>query len=263
MRPEYSSARQDFAAGLADWPMWGRLGWADVRRRYRRTAIGPFWTSLSLSVFVLALGIVWAALWQQPLRTFLPFLCAGLVVWTFVSTTIAESCSVFVAQESLIKQIRFDYSMLASAMVWRNLIVFFHNLLVYVLVAVIFQPPLSLETLLFIPGLALVAVNLMWIVILTGLLTARFRDIQQLVGMFLQISLFVTPVFWSPEQLGNHPMLVQANILFHLVDVVRTPLLGHAPALLSYIVIILLAIVGWVATFDVYSRFRRRLPYWL
>lgn len=263
MKAEYSSAKADFASGLTDWPMWGRLGWADVRRRYRRTAIGPFWTSISLAVFVLALGIVWSALWKQPLAEYLPFLCAGLVVWTFVATTIIESCTLLVQQESLIKQIRFNYSMLASAAVWRNFIVFLHNLVVFVVVAAIFQPPITLNTLLVIPGLILVAANLVWIVLLVGLFTARFRDIQQLVAMVLQIALFVTPVFWSPHQLDNHPILVQANLLFHLVDVVRSPLLGAAPHTMSWLIVAVLAVIGWLVTFDIFSRFRRRVPYWL
>jgi ABC-type polysaccharide/polyol phosphate export permease len=263
MKPEYGSARQDLALGLTDWRMWGRMGWAEVRRRYRRTLIGPFWTSLSLSVFVLALGIVWSALWQQPLATFLPFLCAGLIVWTFVSTTIIESCSLFVSNESLIKQIRVHYSMLVSAVVWRNLIVFLHNLIVFVIVAIIFLPPINLNTLLVLPGLVLLALNLMWIAMLTGLFTTRFRDIQQLVTTLLQIALFVTPIFWTPDQLANHAVMVQMNVLFHLVDVVRAPLLGTAPAALSYVAVSLLAVVGWLVTFDLYSRFRRRVPYWL
>jgi len=263
MKPQYARAKQDLALGLTDWPMWGRLGWADVRRRYRRTLIGPFWTSISMSVFVLALGVVWSTLWHQPLSTYLPFLCAGLIVWSFIATTISESCTLFVMQESLIKQIRFEYSMLASAAVWRNLIVFFHNLVVYVIVALVFQPPVNLNTLLMVPGLALVAINLAWVAMLGGLFTARFRDIQQLINMVMQIALFVTPVFWDPDQLQSHPIMFQANPLFHLVDVVRTPLLGAAPHMLSYVMVSLMAIVGWLVTFDLYSRFRRRLPYWL
>jgi ABC-type polysaccharide/polyol phosphate export permease len=263
MTPEYASAQRDFSRGVTDWRMWGRLGWAEVRRRYRRTLIGPFWTSLSLAVFVLALGVVWATLWHQAVRTYLPFLCAGLITWTFISTTMIESCSMFISQEPLIKQMRFHYSMLASAAVWRNLIVFLHNLLVYVLVAAVCWPPVNLNTLLVVPGLLLASANLIWMAILIGLLTARFRDIQQLLTTLLQIAMFVTPIFWAPSQLSHHPMLVHFNVLYHLIDVVRSPLLGQTPSFESYWVVSLMAVLGWGLTFDIYSRFRRRVAYWL
>lgn len=263
MTPQYAIALEDFSRGITDLRVWGRLGWAEVRRRYRRTLIGPFWTSLSLAIFVVALGVVWATLWHQAVRTYLPFLCAGLIAWTFVSTTVVESCTMFVAQEALIKQMRFSYSMLAASVVWRNLIVFFHNLAVYVVVAAICWPPVNFYTLLVLPGLLLTSLNLMWIALLFGLLSARFRDVQQFVQAMLGIAMFVTPIFWQPAQLAKHPVLVHANFLFHLVDVIRAPLLGEAPRLESYAVVILMNLVGWLITFDVYSRFRRRLAYWL
>lgn len=261
--PHYASARNDITVGLSDWRMWGRLGWAEVRRRYRRTVLGPFWTSFSLAVFVVTLGIVWSTLWHQEVRTYLPFLCAGLVTWTFVSTTLIESCAAFTAQEMLIKQMRFPYSILAASVVWRNLVVFFHNILVYVLVAAICWPPVNWNTLLVIPGLLLTSVNLVWIALLFGLLTARYRDVQQLTSMILQIALFVTPIFWKPTQLRGHIALVHGNLLYHLVEIVRGPLLGEAPSLVSWGMAIGMAIVGWLVTFDIFSRFRRRLPYWL
>src|SRR5450631_910433 len=103
MVPEYKAAVTDVIEGLADWPMWGRLGWQEVKRRYRRTAIGPLWSTLSLGIFIFVLGFVWANLWHQDVHVFLPFLSAGLLAWTLVTTIINESCSVFISAEALIK----------------------------------------------------------------------------------------------------------------------------------------------------------------
>jgi hypothetical protein len=32
--------------------MWGRLGWQDIKRRYRRTVIGPFWNIVTCGLFL-------------------------------------------------------------------------------------------------------------------------------------------------------------------------------------------------------------------
>ena len=60
-----------------------------------------------------------------------------------------------------------------------------------------------------------------------GLACIRFRDIQQLVATVLLMALFVTPIFWSPQQL-NGPLATfeQYNILYHYVAIVRDPLMG-------------------------------------
>src|ERR1700692_2985102 len=44
------TAAEDLIGGLSKAYLWGRLGWLDVKRRYRRALLGPFWTSISLAI---------------------------------------------------------------------------------------------------------------------------------------------------------------------------------------------------------------------
>ena len=98
-----------------------------------------------------------------------------------------------------------------------------------------------------------------------GMIVARYRDVRQVMMNLLQILLFVTPVFWSPDQVGRRfgQWFVTPNLLFHYVDILRSPLLGRAPAVLTWEMVLLSTIAGWAITFWTYSRFRRRLAYWL
>jgi ABC-type polysaccharide/polyol phosphate export permease len=265
MVPQYSIALTDFVDGLTNWRMWGRLGWQEIKRRYRRTVIGPFWTTLSLGVFMFAFGIVWANLWHQNPKTYLPFACTGFLAWNMVAGIVSEGCMTFVTGEALIKQLRFPYSLLACSIVWRNLIVFLHNLAILVAVAVYAGLRPTWAMLLVVPGLFLVWFNGVWVATLLGTLCTRYRDIQQVVISVLQISMFVTPIFFTPEQLGQRmgKYFAQANPLFHYVNIVRAPLLGKVPSHVTYVTVFLGTIVGWAVTLWVYSRFRRRLAYWL
>src|ERR1700730_859523 len=95
VKPDYAIARDDIFDGLRAREIWSRLGWQEVRRRYRRTVFGPFWATLSLGIFIGAISIVWAPLFNADLRTYLPYLTAGMVSWSFVSSTIIEGCSSF------------------------------------------------------------------------------------------------------------------------------------------------------------------------
>src|SRR5271166_4726826 len=101
----YAEAVDDIVNGVRMYDMWGRLGWAEVKRRYRRTMIGPFWSSLSLAVFVAALGVVWSQLWNLNIKEYLPYLTSGLICWLLFSAFVTEGCTVFIANESLIKQL--------------------------------------------------------------------------------------------------------------------------------------------------------------
>jgi lipopolysaccharide transport system permease protein len=95
-------------------------------------------------------------------------------------------------------------------------------------------------------------------------LCTRFRDISQLLTNLLQISMFLTPIFWLPEQLGGRfSFIVDYNILYHYIEMVRRPLLGQAPSAWSYCYVLLFTALGWSLAVYLLKRFRHRLPYWL
>ena len=49
IREQYGVLR-DIVGGLLQWQVWTRLGWQEVKRRYRRTVFGPFWATFSMRV---------------------------------------------------------------------------------------------------------------------------------------------------------------------------------------------------------------------
>jgi ABC-type polysaccharide/polyol phosphate export permease len=259
------TAREDLLRGLTRWELWGRLGWLDVKRRYRRTVIGPFWSSISLTVYVSAVGAVGAGLWHENLHQYLPFLVAGFTTWMLISTLINEGCLLFISAAHLFRQIGFDYSILVYALVWRNFIVFLHHFVVYAVIVLLFAPEvLGFTTLLAIPGLFLVFLNGLWSVLLAGLLCLRFRDVQPLITNIVSVAMFVTPIFWPPDSLdgGKRFVFVDLNPFYHVVDVVRSPLLGNIPSQETYAAVVLITIAGWTLTYLLFRRFRSRISYW-
>ena len=194
----------------------------------------------------------------------MPYFCSGMIAWSYIETIISEGCVVFIGNEGLIKQLKFSYMMLVCAVVWRNVLVFVHNLIILCLIALTGSVPVNANTLLIFPALALTFVTGTWVVLMMGLVCARFRDMTQVVASLLQLSMLVTPIFWKPDQLdaaAHH--LVDFNILHHYVDLLRAPLMGRAPSALTWILVTLCSVAGWIASLALFLRFRRRLVYWL
>src|SRR3990167_7913850 len=165
----------DYFAGFKKWEMLLYMAYADIRKRYRRTVLGPFWTTLSLGIFIFSMGTLFSLLWHTPINTFLPFFSSGFIVWTFFSTTVTDSCISFTLAEGYIKQISMPYSFYAFLVVWRNFLIFLHQVVIYILIALIFHVSLTKYTILIIPGLLLFVLNCSWIAIALGLICARFR----------------------------------------------------------------------------------------
>lgn len=259
----FISAVDDLSAGLSLWRLWLTLGWNDILQRYRRSLLGPLWLTASMGVMVLALGIVYSELFKTPLREFMPYLTVGLLVWGYMSSFVMESGTLFIGSESYIKQVRLPYVLYVYRSAWSKLIIFLHNFVIYFLVLLYFQLSPGIVALLFIPGLIVLTFNAMLVSLTLGMISARFRDVPQLVNSLVQIVFFVTPIMWKPELLQNRSYIATFNPVFHFIEIVRAPLLGQVPALSSYLVVAAITVVSVVVSGVFFARFRARISYWV
>lgn len=258
-----SKGIDDLTKGLKLWRLWLTLGWNDILQRYRRSLLGPLWLTTSMAIMVFALGIVYSELFKTPLPEFVPFLTVGLLVWGYLSSFIQESGTLFTGSESYIKQVRLPYSVYVYRSTWSKLIIFLHNFIIYLVVMLYFQIWPGLVIFLVIPGLILLTFNAMLMSLALGMISARFRDVPQLVNSLVQIVFFVTPIMWKPELLQNRSYIATFNPVYHFIEIVRAPLLGQVPSFANYAVVAIITIVGIVATGAFFARFRSRISYWV
>lgn len=237
----------------------------DLRGRYRRSVIGPFWITISMGVMIASIGIVFGAIFNTPMDEYLPSLAVGIIVWTFITGMISEGCLGFIDAEGMIKQLPIPLFVYILRVLWRNLLILAHNILILPLVLLVMGKGIGLEALLAIPALLLVSLCLSWVALLFAMLCARYRDLPQIVSSVLQVAFYLTPIIWSssllPDRLGS--TFLQLNPFFHLLELIRAPLLGVVPSLTSLLVVLVIAVLGWGFTLLTFSRLRHRVAYWL
>jgi ABC-2 type transport system permease protein/lipopolysaccharide transport system permease protein len=256
-------ALRDIVNGARLWYAWGILGAHDIRQRYRRSKIGPFWITISMGLMIGALGGLYTGLFRTNVASYLPHVAVGIVVWNFIAALVNEGSRAFIDGQASIKQERLPLSIHVYRMVWRNLIVFAHNLVIIVVVNFAFSVRPGWGVVLVIPALALLCLNGMWVGLLFGLLSARFRDVPQIVANVLQLAFFLTPIIWQPDLLPERAPIMTFNPFFHAIEIVRAPLLGERLPLESWLAMILLTFLGAAAALALYARYRRRIAYWV
>ncbi|MGH1358836.1 MAG: ABC transporter permease [Burkholderiaceae bacterium] len=260
-----STAVLDIRQALARTSVVGALGWQDIRQRYKRSALGPFWLTISMGILIMTIGIVFGRLFKAPASEFLPFLACGLILWGFIATVVNDGCRGFISAEGMIKQLPLPLFMHVMRLIWRNMLMTAHNLIILPVVMLVVGKPASWTLILSLPGVVLMTLNLTWIVLILSVVCARYRDLPQLVGSVIQVLFYLTPVIWMPSLMPERAgaLLIGLNPAFHLIEVVRAPLLGNVPALQSYLVCLILAVLGWIAALLIYGRFKTRVAYWL
>jgi ABC-type polysaccharide/polyol phosphate export permease len=106
--------------------------------------------------------------------------------------------------------------------------------------------------------------NMLWLTALIAILSARFRDVPQIVANILQIMFFLTPIIWRTDRLGgNMQFVADINPLYHFIELLRAPLLGMPIEMKHWTFSILSLVIGSAVTFVFFARYRSRIPYWL
>lgn len=257
------NAKTDILEGIRAYHVWQIWGWHDIRQRYRRSVLGPFWFTLTTLIMVGALGFLYSQLLGQQIKEYLPYLGLGLVVWQFISTAANEGCMSLIGSAHIIKQIRMPLTTHACRMAWRNFIILLHSLPVVVIFMLVFGHMPTFEMILVIPGLLILLLNAVWSSIVFGILCARFRDVAPIIGNLFQVFFFVTPVMWRAVDLKDRAWVAEFNPFYHLIEIIRDPILGIQVPKESWVWSIGLMVLGFCFAQYLMIRCRDRVAYWL
>jgi ABC-type polysaccharide/polyol phosphate export permease len=258
-----SLALIDLAAGVSRSWIWTRLAYQDIKERYRGSVLGPFWVTLTNLIMVAAMGTIYSELFHVEVATYVPYIMTGILIWQFISGIINEACGTFTNAQDVIQQVPMPFSVQAYRVVYRNLIVLAHNAVIVPFGLLLFKVPVDWRVIEVVPALVVLSINGLWICLLLGTLSTRFRDIPPIIGNVVQVLFFLTPIFWPLDAVQNLKHILALNPFFAWIDVARSPLLGTAPEPTSWPILLGCTVVGGLLSFLFFVRFRERIAYWI
>lgn len=260
------TAWEDISRSVANFQLAALLGWQDVAQRYRRSSIGAFWLTINMGVLIGALGLVFGTIFNSPMSEFLPFICVGLIMWGYFSSLVNDGCISFISNSETMLQLPIPFFTYILRTWWRNTIILAHNMVIFPIVLLMFGKFINFNALLAIPGFVLVSLNLLWVMVVLAVLCTRYRDLTQIVQNIMQVGMYVTPIMWMADLLpggARSRLMLEFNPFYHLISIVREPLLGGTATQLNWIATIGMAISGWTIALLFLNRFRSRITYWL
>ncbi|GGL22770.1 ABC transporter permease [Caulobacter rhizosphaerae] len=263
-RASLSSAVSDISSGIGAWRIWTALALTDIKTRYRRSLIGQFWITISMGLTIAALAIVYSQIFRISLSVYVPLITVSFICWGLLASFVNDSAMAFLDAEGYIRTSTLPKATFVYRMIARNTVVFAHNLILIPIVMLIFRMVPDWHVLLFVPAFLLTLLNGIWIALILGPISARFRDMPLMVSSLTQIAFFVSPVMWERKQLSAQgQLLVNANPFAIFLELLREPLLGRAPSAYHWAFAIGLTLVGWAAAILLYSRLRARIAFYL
>lgn len=241
------------------------LGWQALKRMYSRTVLGQFWITLGMLVTISAIGLVFGLLFQSPVQEYLPYMACGLIFWTFFTGLISEGSQAFIVAEGYIRQLPVSKMTYFLQVVWKQLFLLGHNIVIIPLVLIVFPQGISPILFLFIPGLIIALVSISGFSLILAVMSTRYRDLPQIVAAVLLVLFYLTPVIWQPGALpsGTASFILGMNPLNHLLQVMRLPLLNQIPTEENYLSAVITALVVLLIGTAVFNRFKNKIAYWV
>ncbi len=253
----------DIWQGLRLTRLWLTVAWLETKQRYRRSVLGSLWITISLGVMIGGMGFVFATLFGQNPRDYLPYLGVSLVGWNLISTLINEGSELFINSRTIMLQYNMPTSVHLFKFISKVLISFAHNSIIIIALMIIFDVTFQWSTLLVFLAILLILVNGLWVALVLGFMSLKFRDLPFIVSSIVQVMFFMTPVMWRAEDLGDRTFVYDFNPFYHFLEIFRSSILGGAPEMTSLWVVITMSGLGSALGLFVWAYRRHRIYYYL
>jgi len=204
----------------------------DFQSRYLGSSLGVLWAFL---LPLVNLAIMWFA-FQQGFRTspkegvpFILWLVTGMFPWAFFADSIQSASNAIVEKSFLVKKIVFHVELLPMIKIIASIFPFIFLSIMMVILFLVYGFPANIYWI-QVPYYALclcfLILSLSW---LTSSIIVFYRDFGQIITMGLQLGFWITPIFWSPD---NLPRKFHFVVFFNPVNYIVT---GYRNSLISHV----------------------------
>lgn len=210
-----------------------RLAKNDFMVKFAGSYFGMIWAFVQPMVtvllywFVFQMGFKSGSVGETP---FVLWLIAGLVPWFYFSDVVSTGAGSLIEYSYLVKKVVFDVSILPVVKVISALFVhaFFLGVTVIIFALYGYYPDwYTLQLAYYLMCMVLLSLGITYI---TSALMVFFRDLGQLIGIFLQVGMWMTPIMWQYTMLPQSlQTLLKLNPVYYIITGYRDCVINKIP----------------------------------
>ena len=256
-----SWALKNVWAGFRRKDLWSRLAVTDIQQTYRRSVLGMAWIALSFGLFIAVKILIFGSFATVDRRTFAIWLGIGFWIWVFLIDAVVGGCNSFIASRPWIIGTNIPLSVYVLQTTTRALIRFSFSLPVVIGVMFFFKWSFDPQWLWSLVGFLALVVNCLWVQLFLATVCVKYRDFAHLTQSIMQVMFFLTPILYMPEQLGDKAYLLNYNPFTHYIAIIRDPIYYQTFPLLSWQVVAVITVLGWIIALTVFQKIGREVPF--
>ena len=205
----------------------------DFKTKYAGSYFGTVWAFIQPIVticvywFVFSVGLKAGTVSDYP---FVLYLVSGIVPWFFFQDALNGGTNALLEYNYLVKKVVFKISILPIVKIISALFVHVFFVVFALILCACYGYTPSLYTLQIIYYSVCTFLFVLGLVYATSAIVIFFRDLTQIINIFLQVGVWLTPIMWDVNMLASHPWLIKVfklNPMYYVVTGYRDSMLGH------------------------------------
>ena len=232
----------------------------DVRGKYKNSVLGILWSFLNPLLQIAVYAIVFPLIMKSNLPNYTVFLCCGLIPWNFFSAAISRTSFTMIENGNIIKKVYFPREVLPISVVTSEAINFIISTIIILAFVLGYGMGLS-KFLIFYPLVLLVQyILLIGISFIVSSVTVYFRDLQQFIGIALQLLFYATPIVYAPNTIPeNFQWILKFNPMTYVINGYRDIFYyKQMPDLSSMVMVLGVGLIVCLAGYFIFNKLQRR-----
>lgn len=187
-----------------------KLARNDFKTRYAGSYLGALWAMVQPVITVLMYYIVFDKIFKQRATAvaggievpYVLFLTAGLVPWFYFSEGLSNGANALVQYSYLVKKVVFKIDILPVIKVVAASFIHVFFMCVLLIVAAVYKYYPNMYTIQLLYYSFCLFMLLLALSYATSAIVVFFRDLNQIISIFLQIGMWATPILWNIANLS-------------------------------------------------------------
>jgi len=186
-----------------------------------RTIIGPWWSAINLITVVFGISLAVGLLSNTTTLSEAPRIALVFALWTLISSNLVEAVDLFEGEKGLLLNMEIAEVSLIVRMVWRNTLIFAHNITVIILVFLIAGQGLNPRLLILLPIIFVIFAGTLFPAYAFARSIFFLRDLKAILPSVIQLVFFLTPILWIPPSSGPMAVIFAINPAGWVIEFAR------------------------------------------
>ena len=191
----------------------------DVGGKYKNSFLGVLWSFINPLLQIAVYALVFQVILRSNIENYAVYLCCALIPWQYFSNVVLRGAAVIIDNGNILKKVYFPREILPISLVTSEGVNFLISSIIIIGFVLFSGIGLSINIVWFFVILAIQYIVSLGVAFIVSSLSVYFRDLLHLLGVFMQLMFYATPIVYSIKDVpAGFQWLLKLNPMSYLIE---------------------------------------------